>query len=55
MKKQLSALVILVMLFVLFLSGCQESSENKNIGLTNFSTYTNMEKGFSIKYPSTWR
>ena len=54
MKKQLSALVILVMMFVLFLSGCQESSENKNNGLTNFSTYINMEKGFSIKYPSTW-
>jgi len=42
------------MLFVLFLSGCQESSENKNNSLTNFSIYTNIEKGFSIKYPSAW-
>lgn len=54
MKKQLPVVGIIVIVLVLFVSGCQESSENENDDEPSFSTYENTEKGFSIEYPTTW-
>ena len=54
MKKQIHLLAVIVILIVLFLSGCQESSEDENNDVSKFSNYTNQEKKFSIEYPSEW-
>ena len=52
MKKQLLVLGSILVVLVLLLSGCQESTEDNNT--SGFSTYENVEKGFSIEYPTTW-
>lgn len=52
MKKQLSMMLFMCILIVLFLSGCQKPSQNN--GITIFSKYTNQENTYSIEYPSTW-
>ncbi len=54
MKKQLPSVGIIVIVLVLLVSGCQELSENENDDVSSFSTYANIEKGFSIEYPTTW-
>lgn len=52
MKKQLLFLGSIIIVLVLLLSGCQESTEDNNT--SGFSAYENTEKGFSIEYPTTW-
>lgn len=55
MKKRLSIVgIIVIALFVCF-SGCQENnSNNEDKNISGFSTYEDIENGFSIEYPATW-
>lgn len=53
MKKQLVMVGIVIILFVVSFSGCEESGNEDN-NESGFYTYENIENGISIEYPATW-